>query len=121
MSVRIAVGGSSRVQADLRALAATVPEALADALTDELDAIALDERRLVPVDTGELRRGIAVRRRSPHRGEVGIFDPDLWWAVFVEWGRRNAAPRPFVIPARELARRRWPARTRAAAARALKV
>lgn len=60
---------------------------------DVLDAIADDSRRLVPVDTGELRNSIKVR---PVLGRVEV-GTDHW--LFVEYGTRFMDAQPFIRPA----------------------
>lgn len=88
------------------------------AVVDEADAVRDDERTRVPVLTGELRDGIEVRRLGALHAQVGIFDSDLFWAVWIEWGRQNAPAQPFAVPAAEAARRRFPRRVEQAARRA---
>lgn len=73
------------------------------ALTAEA-AVAL-ERSLVPVDTGALRDGIKARYSATGQSaEVGVWDPDLYYALFVEWGTTIRPAVPYATPAAERAR-----------------
>lgn len=73
------------------------------ALTAE--AAVAHERSLVPIDTGALRDGIKARYSdSGHVAKVGVWDPDLYYALFVEWGTSIRPPVPFATPAAERAR-----------------
>jgi HK97 gp10 family phage protein len=73
------------------------------ALTAEM--IVSRERALVPVDTGKLRDGIRAHySRDGLSAKVGLFDPDLYYALFVEWGTSIRPAAPFATPAAEKAR-----------------
>lgn len=67
-------------------------------------AVAL-ERQLVPVASGALRDGIHARYRGDGRSaQVGVWDADLYYALFVEWGTSIRPAVPFATPAAERAR-----------------
>lgn len=87
-----------------------VEKAMAAAVVAEVRDIWDDERSWVPVVSGELQGGIRIRYDDDLHATVGIFDPALFWAVWIEWGRKNAKAQPFATPAAEAARRRWPRR-----------
>lgn len=103
----------------LRHLIDDLERELAGEVEREAWTIRRDERSWVPVLTGELRAGIEYQIDHPLHATVGVFDRSLWWAVFIEYGRKNAAARPFVTPAREESRRRWPRRVERAVRRVL--
>lgn len=56
----------------------------------------------VPVDQGDLRESIKVKKvKSPpgvHRMVVAPQKPSGWYAHMVEFGKANAAPQPFMRP-----------------------
>lgn len=119
----MATTGLRDLQAALRQVSDTVEAAATRAVRDEAADIVADQKRIVPVVTGELRDGIETRRNRSKKGPtstVGIWDQKLWWAIFIEWGRANAAPHPFVTPSVEQARRRFPARMRSEVVKALR-
>lgn len=109
------IGATVRGKRDLRAgvdrVVDNVAAELDDAVRAEARDVLIDELDLVPVETGELLAGIEVwfdRESGDLVAFVGIRDTDLYWAVWIEWGRKNAAAIPFATPASELARKRWP-------------
>lgn len=84
-------------------------------VVEEADQIVDDERSWVPVLTGELQSGIEAKTStlgSNPRARVGVFDDRLWWAIYIEYGRKNADAQPFVLPAYMASRRRFPRRVR---------
>lgn len=101
-----------------------VRDAIVDAARAEAQQILADERALVPVLTGELHDNLEVWFDTGADGNVsvsiGLRNSELFWAVFIEWGRSSAAAQPFATPASESARKRWPARARKALAAAVK-
>lgn len=102
--------GLAELRAAVEGLKADVQAAAERAVTDGAADVRDNERRLVPVDSGDLRDGIKVRRGRSKKGPsatVGIWDPDLKYAVWIEWGRSSASAQPFVTPAAEIARVRF--------------
>ena len=71
---------------------ASVAPALVDQVTE---AVAADERRFAPVDTGELRASIRTLRAGQH-GYV-VTGTDHW--IFPEFGTRFQAAQPYIRPA----------------------
>lgn len=118
------VAGLEQLEAQARQLERKVADAVGDAAKLEAREVLADERKLVPVLTGELRDGLEVWLDTDKTGavtaSVGIRNGELFWAVFIEWGRSSAAAQPFATPASELARKRWPKRARKALDAALK-
>lgn len=90
-------------------LATDLEQELGWAVRDEAADVREDERSWVPVLTGELHDGIDFEVDGL-TARVGIFDTGLWWAIYIENGRKNADAQPFVTPAYEASRRRWPRR-----------
>lgn len=115
----IDVSGAAAAVAALRKIPGSVSAGLAQAVHDEAAEIRRDEQAAVPVRTGELQAGIEVRSLGVLSAEVGIFDPDLFWAIWIEWGRSSAVAQPFATPAAEQARVRWPNRAADAVRRGL--
>jgi HK97 gp10 family phage protein len=73
------------------------------------EATAFVEQLNVPVDTGALRDGIEIRySASGQNAQVGIWRPDLYYALFVEWGTTIRPAVPFATPAAEKARATFP-------------
>lgn len=103
------VRGTPELIAALETKQAEIVAAAEAAVAAEARAVHQDERSFVPVLTGELQEGIEARV-SGLTAEVGIWDTDLFWAIWIEWGRKNAAAQPFATPAAELARVRFPQR-----------
>lgn len=113
------VKGLAQLEQAFRQKADQVEAALTGAVAAEAHDIRDDERRSVPVVTGATRAGIEARVDGL-KAEVGIWNPDLYHAVFIEWGRKNAPAQPFATPAAELARTRWPSRAEAAVRQAIR-
>lgn len=114
------VSGGSNVIAALGKVEEEVRAALAAAVQVEARSVQADEQQAVPVATGALQSGITVRQVSELAAEIGIYDPDLIYAIWIEFGRSSAAAQPFATPASELSRNRWPQRAGEAAGRAAK-
>lgn len=117
------VTGLEQLDAAIKAAGNRAADAMADAVKLEAREILADERELVPVLTGELQAGLEVwfdTIDDDVTAYVGIRRGELFWAVFIEWGRSSAAAQPFATPASELARKRWPKRARKALNAALK-
>lgn len=110
MGIEVTVSGDRDLRSALDRLTGRMKTKMSEAVRAEADAVADDERALVPVATGALQAGIDVRSTGEHSAEVGIFDDDLYYAIFVEWGRARAAAQPFATPSAEQSRSRWPSR-----------
>lgn len=120
MSLYLRVNGIKDLNATLSRLSADAERMIADAVSDEANEIRDDERRMVPVATGELRSGIRARESGHLEAEIGIWDRALYWAPWIEWGRSNAAAQPFATPAAQRAKKRWPKRAGRAIVKAVK-
>lgn len=106
----ISVSGGNHVRAALGKVGPAVRRELAAAVRTEADDIRANEQSNVPVASGDLQAGIDVRQTGDLSAEVGVYDPELIYAVWIEWGRSSAPAQPFATPAAEQARARWPSR-----------
>lgn len=116
------VTGARELRRNVDKLTDRTRDAVNEAAVDEARATHDDEREFVPYLTGELYENIEVWFEDVDGStvaHVGIRNRELFWAVFIEWGRSSAAAQPFATPASELARKRWPKRARRAARQAL--
>lgn len=117
------VTGVSAVRRRIGKVTEATVDAVNDAAIAEARETLADELELVPFLTGELFEGIEVwveRLDGNVTAYVGIRDAELFWAVFIEWGRSSAEAQPFATPASEQTRRRWPKRADKAARQALR-
>lgn len=102
--------------ASVRELAAAIERAQAAALEGiaagvavTAEAVVALERAAATVDTGAMRDGIEARYSdNGQSAKVGIWDPDLYYALFVEWGTSIRPAAPFATPAAERARVEFP-------------
>jgi len=79
-----------------------------DALTEAAIEAYVTAKQLVPIRTGKLYRSIKLERVSPFEHIVSAGHPTKeknkpYYAVFVEYGTRKMAPRPYMRPAAEKA------------------
>jgi HK97 gp10 family phage protein len=78
------------------------PELVYDALSDGAEMVEETAKRLVPVDTGNLRESI---HAEPHLEggmgtvRVGVSHEDAHYAPYVEFGTRRMVARPYLRPA----------------------
>ena len=84
--------------------------AIEGALKAAADEAVQDAKRLVPVDTGRLRRSI---HATPVTERKGIYETDVVadaeneqgkpYGAYVELGSRGRRPQPYIVPAAEQA------------------
>lgn len=118
VTARVNDASLRRMQARIDEANERIHAATRAAVTITAELAALVETQRVPVDTGALRKGIKVKYSAGGlRARIGIFDPDLYYAVFVEWGTTARPPMPFAVPAAERARAEFAENTRAQMAR----
>ncbi|MCI0687123.1 MAG: HK97 gp10 family phage protein [Sporichthyaceae bacterium] len=109
MPRKVKIRGLRELQRVLDRLAGDVRDAAADAVREAAEAVQRREQATVATDTGTLRDGIEIRYSDDGRtAEVGVFDPDLYYAEFVEYGTSTAPEQPFARPAAEAARTEFP-------------
>lgn len=111
LSTTIRVEGAGKLRATLKGLPGTVRKAAQDAIADSAQAIKADGRAGSRVDTAHLRDGVAIRRDADGLGaRIGVFDDDLYYGQFQEFGTSSIPAKPFMTPAAESERRRLPGR-----------
>ena len=104
---KIGISGAAEMDALLKQLAPDVAVNIGRRATRAgAEVIADEARRLVPVDTGELRDSIAVdvptakrQRGETVRALVGFLNPTSGRAHLTEFGTSKLAARPFMRPA----------------------
>lgn len=103
----VQVEGLPEAKRQIGRAAKVIHQAAREALMESALAIHEEARSRVPVDSGSLRRGIKVYPSK--RGdviEIGVKDPDLDYAQFVEFGTSSEPAQPFLTPALEAERRK---------------
>ena len=83
----------------LPAVAAGLGAAVAEAVRKTTLDIEAEAKRLVPVRTGTLRRSI--HSTFENGGRTGRVGPSVDYGVYVEFGSRGRAARPYMRPAAE--------------------
>lgn len=95
--------------------------AVKDAIDKSAEELVSMQRRLVPVDDGDLRDSIRV---EPGRHELSVDvkagDKKAFYAAMVEFGTLNASPQPFFFPPYRALRRRIRGRITRALRKAVK-
>ena len=110
----------SNISGFARKLAA-LPRRMEDAMARAVDEAAVRAaeaaRSLAPVDSGELKRGITVRKYGKTEGAAVSAAPH---SAMVEYGTSRMPPQPFMLPAAQAVRREFVESARAAAREVLK-
>ena len=106
---RTEVIGLGKLRRNLAEAGTRTHEAAAKAVSEEVEAVQTDARRLAPRKTGALRRGIRALSLDLH-GEVRS---TVRYAKFVEHGTYRDKAQPYMAPAAMLARHRLPKRAAA--------
>lgn len=106
MSKAVSVEGLGKLQAKLSLVAMQARKAAEAAIVAEVDTVRDDARDGAPVDTGELRDGIIGRAE----GLAGQVRTSSRHATFVEHGTFKDPAQPYMAPAAERSRRRFPAK-----------
>jgi HK97 gp10 family phage protein len=114
----INVKGLPALERKLARLPGLVRSAGARAVRGETDEARDDARRGAPVKTGTLRDSI--QAEYDEKKIKGRVVATARYAKFVEHGTDDTAAQPFMQPAAEVARRRFPKRVRAEIAAELK-
>jgi HK97 gp10 family phage protein len=102
----ITVQGLGKLQANLAKCALLTHMAAEKAVKEEVGAIGDDARAGVPVRSGEARDGI----REQSSGTEGSVDATARHSKFIELGTYKDQAQPFMAPAAEKSRLRWPLR-----------
>lgn len=90
-----------------RNILAACEEAVAESAREIRD----EARKDVPVDEGTLRDNITADINGL-RAKVGVFDPDAYYAGYVEFGTSEMRAQPFLGPSAEKERTRLEKRIR---------
>jgi HK97 gp10 family phage protein len=93
-----------RVAATTRAVRRSVDAAV----SAELKAVVRAMQSRTHDVTGELDESMKTTREKKNGALIGVVTVEAFYARFVEYGRKNAAPFPFLAPAALEARKRWP-------------
>lgn len=104
----VSIKGMDELVRKLKALPEIVEAASRAAVKAETEEAADDMRAGAPFETGELRRGI--NAEFDPRTITGRAVSTASYSTFVEDGTSDTAAQPFVQPAAERARRRFPER-----------
>lgn len=107
----IRIEGLAALEAKLRALPFGVTAASARAVKGETDETTDDVKRGAPVKTGHLRDSTQGEyEESTLTGTVAVTAD---YAKYVEHGTDDTAAQPFIQPAAEVTRKRFPKRVKA--------
>lgn len=109
MASAFSIQGLGELQAKLGYVAVKARAAAAEAVQQEVDAVGEDAEQGAPVRTGALRDGIE-RETSELDGSV---TSTARHSTFVEHGTYKDPAQPFMAPAAERSRLRWPLRAAA--------
>lgn len=102
--------GAAELQKALQEKADAIVNAAGRAIDESAESMRDDMRRHVPVDTGTLRDAVKVRRSAALIREVGVTDTKAYYGRFIEHGTSTRPARPFILPAAERERRKYPQR-----------
>ena len=122
----VTITGLARLRGRLEDLPDHIKDALVDGVKASAEAVKADVERTVPVDASgrdnrHLRDNVAIRYREGGLvAEVGWFDPQDFYAVFVEYGTRSQPAQPSLHPALERERKKYAARLTDEVRRALR-
>lgn len=107
----IKLEGADKLRAKLRGLAGKVRDGGAEAVAQAARSIEAEAKSLVRVDEGDLRDGIGTRfSRGGRTAEVGVTDNQLDYGLYQEFGTSSITAKPFMTPAAEAERRKFPGR-----------
>ncbi|MCZ4612358.1 HK97 gp10 family phage protein [Streptomyces sp. Lzd4kr] len=107
----VTITGIARLRERLEDLPDEIKQALVKGVKESAEAVRDDVKRNVPVDTGNLRESVDIRfREGGLVADVGWFDQQDFYAVFVEFGTRSRPAQPSLHPALDRERRNYRAR-----------
>ena len=104
--IEIDRGSLAKMNAAMSLAAIRTAAAAEAALTLEVQAVKTDAQGFVPVKTGEARDGI----QAASGGQRGHVRATARHSNFIEHGTYKDPAQPFMAPAADLSRTRWPAR-----------
>lgn len=108
----------ARLREKLKALPEDMRKSYKKSLREAVMAVRRDARELVPERTKELRRSI--RFKVAKDGLSAIVRPTAYYGGFVEHGTESMEAQPYMRPAAEAERKRFPGRISADLRAALK-
>lgn len=104
----VTVTGIARLRGRLEDLPGEIRAALAEGVKASAEAVRDDVERTVARDSGNLAEKVGIRYREEGLvADVGWFDPEDHYAVFVEYGTRSQPAQPSLHPALEAERPRY--------------
>ncbi|MEV2236701.1 HK97-gp10 family putative phage morphogenesis protein [Micromonospora sp. NPDC049891] len=106
----VTVDGMGLLSKRLKQLPGKVQDGLRAAVRDETNDVVDDMRRTAPRDTGDLVRGMQTEITSDGLGGRAV--STARHSTFVEHGTEDTPEQPFMAPAAERARRRFPGRVK---------
>lgn len=98
----------AKLRNKLQALPEDMRKSFRKSLRESAMAVRKDARRLVPEDTRALRKSI--KFKIARDGLSAVVRPTLYYGTFVEHGTKKMQAQPFMRPAAELERPRFPGR-----------
>ena len=120
MAVRIEVSGADALKTSLRDVFMSIEDKTARAVEAEADAVVQDARSHVRVDEGDLQDSIEARVDGLSADVAPFSAQPFIKALVNEFGRTRDPGQPYMTPAAEASRARWPTRAEEAANRAIK-
>ena len=115
----VTVSGVKELKAALERVGSQVAERVVQAVADEAGQVQSDARSRVRVDSGDLQQSITVEvgdgglsAEIRPRSSASQVDPARLAikANTNEFGRKGRPGQPYMVPASELSRARWPGR-----------
>ena len=115
------IQGLDKLKAKLNAMPNETRTAIKTALNESADELLDFQRRLVPIDEGDLRDSL-IKREGKHdlAVEVAAGGRNAFYARFVEFGTVKRAAQPFFFPAYRALRRKLRGRISRAVTKAAK-
>ncbi|MFM9651999.1 HK97-gp10 family putative phage morphogenesis protein, partial [Streptomyces galilaeus] len=122
----VTITGLARLRGRLEDLPDEIKDALVEGVKASAEAVKTDVERTVPVDASRpdgrhLKDNVDIRYSEGGLvAAVGWFDPEDFYAAFVEYGTRSQPAQPSLHPALERERGRYAARLSAEVRKALR-
>ena len=99
------IRGTQKVTANLTKAAAAIEGAVGDTVRKAAMEVERNAKINCPVDTGILRGSISAEEKDPLFFEVGT---NVEYAAYVEFGTSRMAAQPYLEPAAETVRAKYP-------------
>ena len=99
------ITGIANVTGNLAKAAKAIEGAVADAVRNAAMEVEREAKINCPVDTGILRGSISAEEKEPMLFEVGT---NVEYAAHIEFGTSKMAAQPYLEPAAETARAKYP-------------